>query len=123
MPSNSKKFSENQTEANRTEQKREGTENEIKRNENIADKNIDFVPKNELESVAFETWKRLEPYNKRALHTTYLNFANNGLPAGVFGVIASEIEQSGPKNKGAVFYVKARNYLDKSKKPQVNIIP
>lgn len=89
--------------------------------EGFADKNSpsykiinpkEFSPSNENESMAFETWKRLEPDNPKALQTTYLKALKLKLPLYKFGEFASEIEQDSTiENKGAIFQVKVVRYL------------
>lgn len=64
------------------------------------------------EYLAYETWERLEPNNKKAFYTTYLPAAKRGLPANKFGEFASEIEQDKSIiNSGAVFNAKVERYL------------
>lgn len=91
------------------------------KNEEIADKkslsyrNINsekFTSSSNGKSVAFDTWKRLEPDNSKALQLTYLRALKLGLPEHKFGEFASEIEQdSNIRNRGAVFNKKVTIYL------------
>lgn len=86
---------------------------------NISSKKIDpdeFVPSDSGEYLAHETWKRLEPNNKKSFSTTYLHAYKRNLPEGLFGQFASEIEQDPSiKNKGAVFNRKVQEYFNKRK--------
>lgn len=76
-----------------------------------------FYPSNGDEYVAWETWKRLEPYNNMAFYTTYFKAYKSGLPAYKFGEFASEIEQdSSIKSPGAVFNKKVEDYFTKLQK-------
>ena len=72
----------------------------------------DFTPISSGESMAFDTWKRLEPQNSLALQTTYLKSLKLGLPEYKFGEFASQIEQDKTViNRGAVFNIKVAEYL------------
>lgn len=75
-----------------------------------------YKPNSEVESAAYEAWKKLELGNPAAYRTTYLAVAKKGLPPDLFYQFTSEIKQDPSiKNPGAVFNKKVNDYL-KSKK-------
>lgn len=117
-PANSQKVSEihgnsprtehNLTEVNSTEAK----VTEVKDFANSIDPTT-FIPNNSGESAAYEAWKRLEPDNSLAFHTTYMWALNKGLPESLFFEYTSEISQDkNIKNKGAVFLKKVKDYFE-----------
>ncbi|OIP58158.1 MAG: hypothetical protein COX79_01815 [Candidatus Levybacteria bacterium CG_4_10_14_0_2_um_filter_36_16] len=72
-----------------------------------------FTPSNDGESIALETYKRLEPNNPFAFQATYLKALKRGLPLHLFGEFASQIEQDNSvKNRGAVFNIKVDEYFE-----------
>jgi hypothetical protein len=92
--------------------------------ENIADKNSSskesvqkvnpnyFSPINELEFVALDAWKQIEPDNPDSF-SFYLWAGKQGLPNSKFYEFASEIRQDNSiKNPGAVFNKKVKEYLE-----------
>ncbi len=72
-----------------------------------------YVPKNKDEVAAKETWLFWEPNNSRAFYSTYLHLARKGLPSSYFYQFTSEMKVSRPKNPGAVFNAKAKDYFEK----------
>lgn len=73
-----------------------------------------YQSKNAEEAAAKEVWFKLEPNNRLAFSTTYLNAARKGVPASVIYQFCSEIRQDKSiMNPGAVFQKKVNDYLDK----------
>lgn len=71
-----------------------------------------FVPKSEIEAIALETWRKLEPTHNWAFYPIYLKAARKGLPIPLFGQFASEIEQDPTiRDKGRVFNKKVNDYF------------
>ncbi len=74
----------------------------------------DFIPANELEAAALESWRKLEANNPFAFQTTYLSSARKGLPAKKFFEFTSEIIQDkSVESAGAVFRTKVDSYLSR----------
>ena len=117
----------NQTtaQANRTEDSKE----EIKKSEanGVADKSlksirailneksfsspVEIEVTNRHQEAAYYAWKTLEPDNKTALQTTYLNAVRKGLGADKIRQFVSEIKQDRTiKNPGKIFNKKVSDY-------------
>ncbi|MCB9800564.1 MAG: hypothetical protein H6773_00040 [Pseudomonadales bacterium] len=66
---------------------------------------------NRHEAAAFQAWKSLEPENKEALQTTYLNAVRKGVRAETIFQWISEIRQDRTiKNPGKIFNKKVEDY-------------
>lgn len=75
-----------------------------------------FIPTSDVEYIALETWKRLEPDKPYTFYPTYLSAVKKGLPSYKFGEIASEIEQDPEvRNRGAIFNDKVTRYLEEKR--------
>ncbi|KKR33483.1 MAG: hypothetical protein UT63_C0016G0022 [Candidatus Gottesmanbacteria bacterium GW2011_GWC2_39_8] len=91
----------------------------FKKGSDIQNLNATFDPKlyqvkNAEEAAAMEVWLKLEPNNKLAFHTTYLNAVRKGVPSAVMYQFCSEIRQDKSiENPGKVFQKKVRDYLEK----------
>jgi hypothetical protein len=86
----------------------EDSKKEIEKSET----NSEFKPNNNDEYSALFAWKSLEPENKSALHTTYLNAVRKGIKANTIFRFVSEIKQDHTiKNPGRVFNKKVEDYI------------
>lgn len=71
-----------------------------------------FIPNDELTAAVHYAWKTLEVANPKAFFSTYVHWANLGLPEGKFYEFVSLIQQDGGvTNPGAVFNAKAKEYV------------
>lgn len=72
---------------------------------------IDTNITNRHEAAAFQAWKTLEPENKAALQTTYLNAVRKGVRAETIFQWISEIQQDRTiKSPGKIFNKKVEDY-------------
>ncbi len=105
----------NEIEVNKSEgniEEEVADENPFKKNE-LTINPSDFKPQTSGEVAAWETWDKLEPYNKFAFHSTYLKAYKKGLPPEMFYTFTSEIKQDPSiKNPGAVFNKKVADYFN-----------
>jgi len=82
---------------------------EILEVKHIPDTNKSSINSRE-EAAAYYAWKALEPYNKPALQSTYLNAIRQGITADKIYQFVSEIKQDRTiKNPGKVFNSKVKN--------------
>lgn len=71
-----------------------------------------FIPNDGLTAAVHYAWKTLEIANPKAFFSTYVQWANLGLPEGKFYEFVSLIQQDGSiTSPGAVFNAKAKEYV------------